>query len=152
MTRLDYSGGKFSLEQHTPNQLVSKQAKSEEYIRPKTKFLELKPFESSTNHSASLVKIVDQLGDPPFGRFHRCIALSFSIVVFWIIGRHSTASQNYSATRRPLLFTADLILSFRAQQIGKKCKDMTFWRLAEQVRQFSDLHFFVLSVAFVPFC
>ncbi|KAG5590739.1 hypothetical protein H5410_041253, partial [Solanum commersonii] len=63
-----------------------KQAKSEESTRPKSKFLELKPFEYSMDHSASLVKIVDQLGDSPFGRFHCRLALSFSIVVFWIIG------------------------------------------------------------------
>ncbi|KAG5610348.1 hypothetical protein H5410_021629 [Solanum commersonii] len=35
-----------------------------------------------TNHSASLVEIANQLGDPPFGRFHRYLALSFSIYCF----------------------------------------------------------------------
>ncbi|KAG5595227.1 hypothetical protein H5410_036459 [Solanum commersonii] len=34
-----------------------------------------------TDHSASLVEIADQLGDPPFGRFHRHLDLSFNIVV-----------------------------------------------------------------------
>uniref|UniRef100_M1DAJ9 Uncharacterized protein n=1 Tax=Solanum tuberosum TaxID=4113 RepID=M1DAJ9_SOLTU len=86
------------------------------------------------DHSASLVEIIDQLSDPPFGRFHRCLALSFGIVVFWIIGRHSIASRNCSATRRLLLFTADLILSFRAQHTGTKGEDKTFSRLAERVR------------------
>ncbi|KAG5610056.1 hypothetical protein H5410_021337 [Solanum commersonii] len=63
----NYSGGKFSIEQFTPNQmgssrtptcrmknslrlspLISKQAKSKESKRPKPKILELKPFESSS--------------------------------------------------------------------------------------------------------
>ncbi|KAG5586507.1 hypothetical protein H5410_046941 [Solanum commersonii] len=39
------------------------------------------------NHSASLVEIADQLSYPHFGRFHCRFALSFSIIVFWIIGR-----------------------------------------------------------------
>ncbi|KAG5599690.1 hypothetical protein H5410_031060 [Solanum commersonii] len=66
------------------------------------------------DHSAKLVEIADHLDDPPFGRFHHRLLLSFSIVVFWIIRQHSTASQNFSATRRLLLFTANLIPSFRA--------------------------------------
>ncbi|WMV50036.1 hypothetical protein MTR67_043421, partial [Solanum verrucosum] len=107
---------------------------------------------AATEHSASLVEIADQLSDPPFGRFHRRLSLSFSMVVFWIIGRHSTASWNCSATHRLLIFTTDLILSFRAQYTGTKGKDKTFWRLAERVRRFSDLHFFVLSATSVPFC
>ncbi|KAG5595673.1 hypothetical protein H5410_036905, partial [Solanum commersonii] len=69
----------------------------------------------------------------------------------WIIGRHSTASQNCSAIRRLLLFTADLILSFRAQHTGTKGEDRTFWRLAKYVRQLSNLHFFVFSATFIPF-
>ncbi|KAG5631549.1 hypothetical protein H5410_003266, partial [Solanum commersonii] len=92
----------------------SKQAKNEESTRPKSKFFELKPFESSSSsnpstnleletptfkeyvyfpkiyaavdHSMSLVEIAEQLGDPPFGRFHRRHALSFSIVVFGSLG------------------------------------------------------------------
>ncbi|WMV54701.1 hypothetical protein MTR67_048086, partial [Solanum verrucosum] len=55
------------------------------------------------------------------------LALSFSIVLFWIIGRHSTASQNYSVTHRWFFFTTDLILSFRAQHTGTKGEDKTFW-------------------------
>ncbi|KAG5612205.1 hypothetical protein H5410_023486 [Solanum commersonii] len=157
----NYSGVKFSLEQLIPNQMgssrtptcrmknnlrlipltlsISKQAKNEESTRPKSKFLELKPFESSssskpspylelkTDHSASLVEIANQLSDPPFG---------------------STTLRNCLATRRLLLFTTDLILSFRAQHTGTKGEDMTFWRFTEWVRRTSDLYFFVLSAAF----
>ncbi|WMV30229.1 hypothetical protein MTR67_023614, partial [Solanum verrucosum] len=54
-------------------------------------------------HLALLVEIANQLDDPPFGRFHRRLALSFSIIMFWIIGRHSTTSRNCSATRQFLL-------------------------------------------------
>ncbi|WMV46649.1 hypothetical protein MTR67_040034, partial [Solanum verrucosum] len=82
---------------------------------------------AATDHSGSLVEIADQLGNPPFGRFHRRLALSFNIVVFFIIGRHSTTSQNCSATRRLLLFTTDLILSFKAQHTRTKGEDKTFW-------------------------
>ncbi|KAG5610125.1 hypothetical protein H5410_021406, partial [Solanum commersonii] len=78
------------------------------------------------DRSASLVEITDQLGDPPFGRFHRCLAISFSIVLFWIIGRRSIALRNCSVTRQLLLFTADLILSFRAQHTRTKGEDKTF--------------------------
>ncbi|KAG5586967.1 hypothetical protein H5410_047401 [Solanum commersonii] len=85
----------------------------------------------TTDHSASLVEIVDQLGDLPFGRFHRRLALSYNIVVFWIIRRNSTASRNCSVTRRLLFSTVDLILSFKAQHTGTKGEDKTFWRLAE---------------------
>ncbi|KAG5585529.1 hypothetical protein H5410_045963, partial [Solanum commersonii] len=130
----------------------SKQAKNEELIKPKSKFLELKPFECSSfskpspnlelkifknyavaDHSASLVEIIDQLVDMPFGRFHHHLTLTFIIIVFWIIGRHNIASQNWSYT-------------------GTKSKDKIFWPLAKWVRQFSDLYFFVLSAIFVPFC
>ncbi|KAG5576175.1 hypothetical protein H5410_056309, partial [Solanum commersonii] len=93
MSSLDYCGGKLNLEQLTPNQMgssrtptcrirnMSKQANSEESKSPKPKLLVLKPFESSTDHSASLVKIADQLDDPPFDRFHRRLALFFSIIM-----------------------------------------------------------------------
>ncbi|WMV29364.1 hypothetical protein MTR67_022749, partial [Solanum verrucosum] len=87
---------------------------------------------AAADHSTSLVEIVDQLGNPPFGRFHYRLALSFSIVVFWIIGRHSTASQNCSVTRQLLIFTTDLIFSLRAQNTGTKGEDKTFWRLTER--------------------
>ncbi|KAG5619730.1 hypothetical protein H5410_004948 [Solanum commersonii] len=69
-------------------------------------------------HLAQLVGITDALDDPPFGLFHRLSALAFSIFAIWIIGRFSTASRNYSAIRRLLLFIADLIFSFRAQHTG----------------------------------
>ncbi|KAG5599279.1 hypothetical protein H5410_030649, partial [Solanum commersonii] len=155
--KLDYSGGKLSLEQLTPNQMGSSwtptshmnnilhlspltlsscvcgrrtrvhslelNLMSEESRTPKLKILELKPFELSTTHSASLVEIADQLGEQP-GRFHRCLAQSFSIVVFGSLGDIHT---------------------------GTKGEGKTFWRLAEWVWRFSDLNFFVLSATFVPF-
>ncbi|KAG5631228.1 hypothetical protein H5410_002945 [Solanum commersonii] len=43
------------------------------------------------------------------------------------LGRHSTASQNCSATQRLLLFTTNLILSFKTQHTRTKGKDKTFW-------------------------
>ncbi|KAG5599144.1 hypothetical protein H5410_030514, partial [Solanum commersonii] len=128
-------GDKLSLEQLTPNQMgssrtptchmksslrlspltlsISKQAKVAESIRPKSNFLELKPFESSnssktylevyiknsilenlilnynssmTNHLVSLVEIADQLGDPPFSRLHRRLSPFVNIVVFGSLG------------------------------------------------------------------
>ncbi|WMV37038.1 hypothetical protein MTR67_030423 [Solanum verrucosum] len=51
----------------------------------------------ASDHSASLVGIADQLGDSPFGVVHRRLAPAFSIVVLWVIGRHGTTSQNFSA-------------------------------------------------------
>ncbi|KAG5606314.1 hypothetical protein H5410_027806, partial [Solanum commersonii] len=96
------------------------QDKSEESKRPKSKFLEMKPFSSSSfqsplklrakiskstilyenynncstlktttltmDHSASLVRIADQLGDSPLGVVHRLLAPIFSIFVIWHIG------------------------------------------------------------------
>ncbi|WMV48150.1 hypothetical protein MTR67_041535 [Solanum verrucosum] len=61
----------------------------------------------------TLVGIADALGDPPFGLFHHFLAFAFSILASWIIRRYSTASRNYSAMRRLLHFTTDLIISFR---------------------------------------
>ncbi|KAG5586105.1 hypothetical protein H5410_046539, partial [Solanum commersonii] len=121
----------------------SKQAKNEESTSPKSKFLELKPFDSPSSskpssnlelkilcfkmdHLTSLVEITDQLSDSPFCRFHRCLALSFNIVMFGSLG--------------------DI-----AQHTGTKGEDKIFWQLTEWVRRFSDLHFFILSAAFVPF-
>uniref|UniRef100_M1DYB6 Uncharacterized protein n=1 Tax=Solanum tuberosum TaxID=4113 RepID=M1DYB6_SOLTU len=75
---------------------------------------------AATDHSASLVGIADQLGDSPFGVVHRCLARSFSIVVLWVIGRHSTTSRNLSVMRRLLPFSAVLILSLRAQHTATK--------------------------------
>uniref|UniRef100_M1DAG5 Uncharacterized protein n=1 Tax=Solanum tuberosum TaxID=4113 RepID=M1DAG5_SOLTU len=69
---------------------------------------------AATDHLTSLVGIPDQLGDLPFGVVHRRLAPTFSIVMLWVIRRHSTALWNFSAMRRLLPFSADLILSFRA--------------------------------------
>ncbi|KAG5595111.1 hypothetical protein H5410_036343 [Solanum commersonii] len=82
---------------------------------------------SALSHSTQLVRITDTLGDSPFGLLHRLSALAFSIFASWIIGGHSTTSRNCSTTHQLLLFTADLILSFRAQHIGTKGEDKTFW-------------------------
>uniref|UniRef100_M1D8Q0 Uncharacterized protein n=1 Tax=Solanum tuberosum TaxID=4113 RepID=M1D8Q0_SOLTU len=68
----------------------------------------------NADHSASLVRIADQLSDSPFGVVHHRLAPAFSIVVLWVIGRHGTASRNFSVMRRLLPFSADLIISFRA--------------------------------------
>ncbi|WMV45581.1 hypothetical protein MTR67_038966 [Solanum verrucosum] len=75
---------------------------------------------AAADHSASLVRIADQLGDSPFGVVHRRLAPAFSIVVLWVIRRHSSASRNFSAMRRLLPFSTDNILSLRAQHIGTK--------------------------------
>ncbi|WMV08776.1 hypothetical protein MTR67_002161 [Solanum verrucosum] len=72
------------------------------------------------DHSTSLVTIADQLGDLPFGVVYRRLAPAFSIVMFWVIERHGTASRNFSVKCRLLLFSVDLILSFRAQHTGTK--------------------------------
>uniref|UniRef100_M1E0T8 Uncharacterized protein n=1 Tax=Solanum tuberosum TaxID=4113 RepID=M1E0T8_SOLTU len=82
--------------------------------------LKLRTKISKTDHSASLVKIADQLGDSPFGVVHHRFAPTFSIVVLWVIGRHGTSSRNFSVMRRLLPFSADLIISFRAQHTGTK--------------------------------
>ncbi|KAG5590598.1 hypothetical protein H5410_041112 [Solanum commersonii] len=68
----------------------------------------------------TLVRIPDQLGDSSFCVIHCRLAPSFGIVVLWVIGRCSTASQNFSVMRRLLPFSADLILAFKAQHIGSK--------------------------------
>ncbi|KAG5599730.1 hypothetical protein H5410_031100 [Solanum commersonii] len=82
---------------------------SQESTRPKSNFLELKLFESSSSskpspnlelknrskfskicvakdHSAKLVEITDQLGDPLFGLVHHRLALVFSIVMLGSLG------------------------------------------------------------------
>ncbi|KAG5598961.1 hypothetical protein H5410_030331 [Solanum commersonii] len=51
----------------------------------------------ASNHSAALVRIADQLGNYPFGVIHRRLAPTFRIVMLWVIGRHGTASRNFSA-------------------------------------------------------
>ncbi|WMV20028.1 hypothetical protein MTR67_013413 [Solanum verrucosum] len=74
----------------------------------------------NADHSALLVGIADQLDDSPFGVVHRRLAPAFNIVVLWVIGRHGTASRNFSAMCRLLPISADLILSFMAQRTGTK--------------------------------
>ncbi|KAG5632219.1 hypothetical protein H5410_003936 [Solanum commersonii] len=71
------------------------------------------------DHSGSLVRIVDQLGDSPFGLVHRRLAPSF------------TSSCSGSLGDMVLLCgtswqCADLILSFMAQHIGTKGKVRPF--------------------------
>ncbi|WMV13558.1 hypothetical protein MTR67_006943, partial [Solanum verrucosum] len=100
---------------------------------------------AAKDHLAKLVGIAYQLSDPPFRLVHHALALAFSIVVFWISRKHPS-SWNCLATCQLLLFTADLILSFRAQHTGTKGKDKIFWRLTKRVRRFSDLRFFVFQL------
>ncbi|KAG5599447.1 hypothetical protein H5410_030817 [Solanum commersonii] len=140
MTTLDFKGDTHSLEQPTPFQAGSSRRPT---CRMKNSL--------RLDHSTSLVEINDQLNNLPFGRFNHRLSLSFSIIMFWIIGRHCIASWNCSAICQLLLFIANLILSFRAQHTGTKGEDKAFWQLIEWVRRLSDLHFFVISVAFVPF-
>ncbi|KAG5610343.1 hypothetical protein H5410_021624 [Solanum commersonii] len=104
------------------------------------------------DRSTSLGEIADQLGDFPFGVGHRRLALVLNIIVLWVIGRHGTASRNFPAMRRLLRFSADLILSFRAQHTGTKGKYVICWRFPEWVRRFVHLHFFILLASFSPFC
>ncbi|KAG5606309.1 hypothetical protein H5410_027801, partial [Solanum commersonii] len=83
-------------------------AKSEESERPKSKSLEMNPLllqvskpsqtQRKTSHSATLVKITDQLGNFPFGVVYRPLALSIGIVVLWVIGRYSTISRKFSGS------------------------------------------------------
>ncbi|WMV37533.1 hypothetical protein MTR67_030918, partial [Solanum verrucosum] len=80
------------------------------------------------DHSPSLVRIADQLGDSPFSVVRRRLAPAFRIVMLWFNGQHGTALWNFSVMRRLLPFSADLILSYRAQYTGTKSK----------VRPFSD--------------
>ncbi|WMV19438.1 hypothetical protein MTR67_012823 [Solanum verrucosum] len=83
---------------------------------------------AAADYSESLVGITDQLGDSPFGVFHRRVTPTFNIVVLWVIGQNGTASRNFSAMRRLLPISAHLILSFRAQHTGTK----------DEVRPFGD--------------
>uniref|UniRef100_M1DF99 Uncharacterized protein n=1 Tax=Solanum tuberosum TaxID=4113 RepID=M1DF99_SOLTU len=57
-------------------------------------------------------------------------------------GSFGIVSRDRRSTRRSALW---------AQHTGTKGEDKTIWQFAEWVRQFSDLHFFVLLAAFVPF-
>ncbi|WMV58920.1 hypothetical protein MTR67_052305 [Solanum verrucosum] len=76
--------------------------------------------DAEADHSASLVRIVDQLCDSPFGVVHHRLAPAFSFVVLWVIGRHGTTSMNFSVMHRLLYFSTDLIISFGAQYIVTK--------------------------------
>ncbi|WMV49859.1 hypothetical protein MTR67_043244, partial [Solanum verrucosum] len=81
---------------------------------------------AAADHSASLVEIADLLGDSPFGVVHHHLAPSFTIVVLWVIGRHGTASWNFSAMRQLLPFSVDLIFSFKSQHTGTKGEVIPF--------------------------
>uniref|UniRef100_M1DPP9 Uncharacterized protein n=1 Tax=Solanum tuberosum TaxID=4113 RepID=M1DPP9_SOLTU len=71
---------------------------------------------AAADHLAkSLVGIIEQLGDSPFGVVHRRLAPTFYIVVLWVTGRNGTASRNFLAMCRVLPFFADLILSFSVE-------------------------------------
>uniref|UniRef100_M1DZP9 Uncharacterized protein n=1 Tax=Solanum tuberosum TaxID=4113 RepID=M1DZP9_SOLTU len=107
---------------------------------------------ASPDHSATLVRIADQLGDSPLDVVHRRLAPSFSIVVLWVIGRHSTASLNFSAMHRLLPFFAYLILSFKAQHTGTKGKVRPFGDLPSGLGNPQAFIFFILLSPFVPFC
>ncbi|KAG5571596.1 hypothetical protein H5410_061362 [Solanum commersonii] len=87
-------------------------AKNEEIKRPKSNSLEMKPPSSSSfqnplklrakisksDHSVSLVRIADQLGDSPFSVVHHRLVPTFSIVVLWAIRWYGTASRNCSGS------------------------------------------------------
>ncbi|WMV46377.1 hypothetical protein MTR67_039762 [Solanum verrucosum] len=96
--------------------------------------------------------MADTLGDPPFGRFHRLLALAFSIFTLRVVGRYSTASRNYSATCQLLHFIANLFFPFKVQHTGTKGDLQADRQLANLARQFSGLHFFILFSCLVPCC
>ncbi|KAG5595358.1 hypothetical protein H5410_036590 [Solanum commersonii] len=105
----------------------------------------------TVDRSASLVEIADQLGDSPLGVVHRRLAPAFSTIVFWFIGRHSTASRNCSAMRRLLYIFANLILFFKAQHTGTKGEVRPFGDLPSGLgnpQTFISLFFSALSFLF----
>uniref|UniRef100_M1D9A7 Uncharacterized protein n=1 Tax=Solanum tuberosum TaxID=4113 RepID=M1D9A7_SOLTU len=93
------------------------------------------PVPCPADHSATLVRIADQLGDSPLDVVHRRLAPAFSIVVLWAIGRHSTASRNISAMRRLDPF-------FQGATYWNRNRSETLRRLAKWTRRSSGLHFF----------
>ncbi|KAG5610011.1 hypothetical protein H5410_021292, partial [Solanum commersonii] len=121
----------------------SKQAKSEESTRPKSKILELKPFESSIFKNLCCSRSFD-VSSPS------CSILHDRHV--WIIGLHSTALRNCLAIRQLLLFTTDLILSFWAQHTGAKGKDKTLLAICQMgsaILRSSFLHSFSCLCSFL---
>ncbi|KAG5599569.1 hypothetical protein H5410_030939, partial [Solanum commersonii] len=150
--------------QHTPypTHSLKLSAKNEESKRPKSKSLEMKPSSSSsfhnplklrakikTDHSVTLVEIADQLDDSPLDVVHRCLAPSFSIVMLWVIGRHSTGSRNISAMRRLLPFFCRLDPFLQGSVHWNKRRSETLQRLAMWTRRSSGLYFLCF---FLPFC
>uniref|UniRef100_M1DM56 Uncharacterized protein n=1 Tax=Solanum tuberosum TaxID=4113 RepID=M1DM56_SOLTU len=110
------------------NMSIVLKAKNEESKRHKSKSLEMKPSSSPSFQNPLKTQSKNKNGsfgdisrnrrstrDSPFSVVHRRFAQSFNIAVFWVIGKHGTASRNFSVIRRLLHFSADLILSFRAQ-------------------------------------
>ncbi|KAG5590361.1 hypothetical protein H5410_040875 [Solanum commersonii] len=76
----------------------------------------------------------------------------FSAILFHFA---NTASRNCSATRRLLLFIADLIFSFRARHTRTLGKFKAFRRLTKCIRRSSSLLFFVFSAIlflFAKYC
>ncbi|KAG5631518.1 hypothetical protein H5410_003235 [Solanum commersonii] len=135
----------FSSSLQNPLKLRAKILKSNSLYEKYNTCSTLKTTALTTDRSASLVGIADQLGDSPFGVVHRRLAPFLNIIVLWVIGRHGTTLRNFSVMRRLRPFSADLILSFKAQHTGTKGEYVIYW-------QFADLHFFILLASFSHFC
>ncbi|KAG5606645.1 hypothetical protein H5410_028137, partial [Solanum commersonii] len=121
-------------------------------MKLKTPILRFSKICAAADNSATLVGIVDQLRDSPFGVVHRRLTPSFGIVVLWVIRRHSTSSWNISAMHRLHPFSTDLILSFRAQHIGTKGEVRPFGDSLGGIGDPQAFIFFVLFSLFIPFC
>ncbi|KAG5582323.1 hypothetical protein H5410_052950 [Solanum commersonii] len=81
--------------------------------------------------SATLMRIPDTFGDPPFGLLRHLSSIAFSIFVSWIIGQCNTASRSRLAIRRLLFFNTDFLFSFRAQHARTKGEYAIFWQFTE---------------------